>query len=358
MDFVGLTLSLLKTLADIFGNWGWAIIALTLIVRALMWPSSVSQQRSMRAMQTLQPKIKALQERYKSNPQMMQQKMMEFYKENKFNPMSGCLPMLIQLPIFILLYTSLMSPLFIQQAGDASFLFVKRLDATIKSTAGISFDGTFSANVNDTFMAAKTAHVVLKNKELSAVKVDRPTKAVTVQGSVNPNGKFDLKMYPDSLALSFAELKEIKEVRLNITDNSTKETETVTFKPYDSILVAHVESKAVESGTHYDVIFLVLLFCATMWLSQKVMMAQSKNTQLDPTQAAIQKSMGTMLPLMIGLTFLFIPIPAGVLLYLVTSNIFQIIQTVIINKQLDNAAYMPQKETIIEAEVIEDKESK
>ena len=72
-----------------------------------------------------------------------------------------------------------------------------------------------------------------------------------------------------------------------------------------------------------------------MVLMQKVMMATQKKENQDPSQAAIQKSMTTVMPVMITLTFLFVPIPAGVLLYLVTSNIFQIIQTVIINKQME-----------------------
>ena len=62
----------------------------------------------------LNKQLADIQDRYQSNPQMMQQKMMEFYKEHKFNPMGGCLPLLIQLPIFILLYSALMSPQFKQ----------------------------------------------------------------------------------------------------------------------------------------------------------------------------------------------------------------------------------------------------
>ncbi len=335
MDFVGFTLSILQTLAKFAGNWGLAIILLTIIVRACMWPSSISQQRSMRNMQLLQPKMKAIQERYKSNPQMMQQKMMEFYKENKFNPMAGCLPLLLQLPVFILLYTALMSPQFIQQAGNAKFLFINRLDATIKSTAGQSFDGKFVVGPYDTFTAGKTATVYIGERVLENVKVDRPTKAITVQGEIKPKQNFDLKMYPDSLKLSFAELKEITKVEVNVIDNQTKETEKVTFLPVDNVLAANVPVADVQSEVHYDVIFLVLLFALTMWVSQKVMMSTQKGVQQDPTQQAIQKSMGTVMPLMIGLTFIFIPIPAGVLLYLVTSNVFQIVQTVIINKQLD-----------------------
>ena len=359
MDFVGFTLSILHILADFAGSWGLAIILLTIIVRACLWPSSISQQRSMRNMQLLQPKMKAIQDRYKSNPQMMQQKMMEFYKEHKFNPMAGCLPLLLQLPIFILLYTALMSPQFIQQAGDAGFLFIKRLDATIKSTAGQSFDGKFVVGPYDSFTAGKTAKVYLEDKVIENVKVDRPTKAITVQGEIRPNENFDLKMYPDSLKLTFAELKAIKKVEINVIDNQTKETEKITFTPMNNILAANVPVAKVQSAIHYDVIFLVLLFALTMWVSQKVMMASQKNMQQDPTQQAIQKSMGTVMPLMIGLTFIFIPIPAGVLLYLVTSNIFQIIQTVIINKQLEKEDnHKAQSTAVDEAKKIEAKEVK
>ena len=123
MDFVTLMIKLLKSLS-VVGGFGVGIILLTVVIRVLMWPLGVSQQRSMRIMQTLQPKMKAIQDRYKNDPQLMQKKMMDFYKEHKFNPMAGCFPLLIQMPIFILLYTSLMSPQFISMAGDTSFLFI------------------------------------------------------------------------------------------------------------------------------------------------------------------------------------------------------------------------------------------
>ena len=137
MDFVLLTIQILNKLADFAGSYGMAIIIFTLVMRLCLWPINVTQQRSMKNMQALGPKMKMIQEKYKSNPQLMQQKMMEFYKEHKFNPMAGCFPLLIQMPIFILLYSTLMSPQFIQMAGDSHFLFINRLDSTIKSNAGI-----------------------------------------------------------------------------------------------------------------------------------------------------------------------------------------------------------------------------
>lgn len=336
MDFVGLTIWILKILANIVGNWGLAIIVLTIIVRLAMWQSSVSQQRSMRVMQTLQPKMKMIQDRYKSDPQTMQRKMAEFYKEHQFNPMSGCLPMLIQIPIFILLYTALISPQFIAAAGKANFLFVDRLDATIKSNAGVSFDGEFQANARDNFQTGKEAKVYLKNGDiLERVKIKNPSRAVTVQGEVVPGEEIDLKISLDELNQKYSVLNNVERAEVDILDISTRETERVMFDKRGDILAATVPTIAIQPAIHYDVIFLIFLFAVTMWISQKVMMAQNKNQPQDPTQQAIQKSMGTIMPVMILVTFVFIPIPAGVLLYLVTSNVFQIAQTVIINKKLD-----------------------
>jgi YidC/Oxa1 family membrane protein insertase len=80
---------------------------------------------------------------------------------------------------------------------------------------------------------------------------------------------------------------------------------------------------------------LIIIFAITMILSQKAMMAMNNNSQQDAAQAAMQKSMNTFMPIMLTLTFVIIPIPAGVLLYLIASNCFQVLQTVIINKQLE-----------------------
>ena len=198
MDFTTLTIDILKTLS-IVGGYGIGIILLTIIVRLAMWPLGVSQQRSMRTMQMLQPKMKAIQERYKSDPQKMQQKMMEFYKEHKFNPMAGCFPLLIQMPIFILLYSTLMSPQFIQMAGDTPFLFIKRLDATLKTTAGYSGDNILGVSKYDTFMTGKTAKVYLQGVEepLLNVKIEKPNTAIEVQGELNPGESVDFKISLD-----------------------------------------------------------------------------------------------------------------------------------------------------------------
>ncbi len=345
MDFTTLTIEALKALASVVGNYGLAIILLTIVIRLAMWPLSASQQRSMKTMQSLQPKIKAIQDRYKSNPQVMQQKLTEFYKEHNFNPMGGCLTLLIQLPIFILLYSALMSPTFIQIAGDTSFGFLSRLDTTLRATAGRSYDGTFGVSQGDTFITGKTATVYLPEETLENVKIKDPNKAVEIQGNFTPGENIDFKIDLDHLNLKFAQLDQIEKAEIAITNMSNKEIENVTFTKQGTVLAASVPTTASSRSFHWDVFILIALFALTMFASQKVMMAANKQKDgaVDPTQEAIQKSMGTFMPIMIIGTFVIIPIPAGVLLYLVTSNIIQIIQTVIINKQID----MEQAKTIV-----------
>ncbi len=361
MDFVTLTIEILKVLASFVGSYGLAIVVLTLIVRAALWPLNTSQQRSMRMMQTLQPKLKAIQDRYQNNPQVMQQKMMEFYKEHNFNPMGGCLPLLIQMPIFILLYSALMSPQFIQMAGNSKFLFINRLDTTLRASAGISNDGVMGISKYDVFVPGKTARVYLPKEVIDNVKINNQKKALEVQGEIKPGENLDLKMSLDNLGLKFNQLDQIQKAEITVTDQNTRENEKLTFTRKGGYLITSMPTVEVKKSFHWDVFALIVLFGLSIVLSQKLMMATSNKNKdsMDPTQAAIQKSMGTFMPMMIIGTFVIIPIPAGVLIYLIVSNVVQVLQTVLINKQMDmEEANKKVKATdgskVIEAEVVVD----
>lgn len=365
MDFTTITIDFLKQLSNIFGSYGMGIIALTVIIRLAMWPLNVSQQRSMKTMQTLQPKMKAIQDRYKSNPQVMQQKMMEFYKEHKFNPMAGCLPLLIQMPIFILLYSSLMSPQFISMAGKSNFLFINRLDATLKGNAGISNDGKFSVTNRDTFTLSKNIKVYVGDKELDGAKLSNARNALKVQGDITPGQPVDLKISLDDFDLKFSQLAKITSAEGVVTDNNTREIEKVKFTKQGDNLIASVPTSVTKSSFNYDVLLLVVIFGASMFLTQKIMMATNKMQQADPAQEAMQKTLGTMMPVMLTATFLFIPIPAGVLLYLIASNFIQVGQTLIINKQLEteeekknNKKILSNEDSLPDAKKVEAKEVK
>lgn len=98
---------LLRAFYGVVRNYGVAIILLTVLVRLLFYPLTLKSQKSMKAMQRLQPQISALKEKYKDNPTKMQQEQMALFKTHKVNPMGGCLPMIVQLPVFIALYAVL-----------------------------------------------------------------------------------------------------------------------------------------------------------------------------------------------------------------------------------------------------------
>jgi len=119
--------SLLNWLYAVLGNFGLAIICLTLIVRTLMFPIAQKQFKSMAAMRVLQPKMKALQERHKEDKPRLQQEMLKLYQEEKVNPMAGCLPILIQIPIFYALYKVLMVS--VEMRHKPFVLWIKDLSA-------------------------------------------------------------------------------------------------------------------------------------------------------------------------------------------------------------------------------------
>ena len=109
-------LRLLKLLYKIAPNYGVAIILLTLLVRLLTLPMSIKGQRSMMKMQRLQPQVERIRERYKNEQEKLHHEMMELYKRNHVNPLGGCLPMLIQFPVFIGLYEALLNAVELRNA--------------------------------------------------------------------------------------------------------------------------------------------------------------------------------------------------------------------------------------------------
>ncbi len=108
--------SLLYWLHSFLNNWGLAIIALTIIVKAIFFPLSAASFRSMAKMRKLSPKIMEMKERYGDDRQRMSQEMMKLYKKEKVNPLGGCLPVLIQMPVFLALYWTLMESVELRHA--------------------------------------------------------------------------------------------------------------------------------------------------------------------------------------------------------------------------------------------------
>jgi YidC/Oxa1 family membrane protein insertase len=121
----------LQFLFSISGNWGIAIVLLTVAVKMILYPLTFQSTRQMAAMQKLQPKLEALQAKLKDQPDKMQKETMALYKSEGVNPLGGCLPMLLQIPVFLALFFALTNPEFVKvmaAAGShAQFLWISNL---------------------------------------------------------------------------------------------------------------------------------------------------------------------------------------------------------------------------------------
>ena len=120
---------------DVGFGWGMSIVGMTVIVRLAIVPLTIRQIRSMNALRELQPQIKEIHAKYKEDRQRMNQEMMRFYKENKVNPLASCLPLLLQLPVFLALFRLLRSDEFkskVQDSATQGWLFIN--DLTEKAT--------------------------------------------------------------------------------------------------------------------------------------------------------------------------------------------------------------------------------
>jgi YidC/Oxa1 family membrane protein insertase len=130
-------------------SYGIAIILLTILVRVVFWPITRKSTESMKKMQEIQPLVKAVQAKYKDNTQKQQQEVMALYKEHKVNPLGGCLPMLIQIPVFIALFVVLRSAI---ELRFAHFLWIRDLSQPENLFPGMLPFG-LSLNLLPIFMA-------------------------------------------------------------------------------------------------------------------------------------------------------------------------------------------------------------
>ena len=129
---------LMVWLHGIIPNYGVVIIIVSALTKVIFYPLTRTSMRSMKAMQHLQPQIKAMQEKYKGDPQRSQAEMMKLYKENKVNPMGGCLPIVVQMPVFFALYAVLANSIAMRGAGFMLWMNDLSVPDTIATVSGFS----------------------------------------------------------------------------------------------------------------------------------------------------------------------------------------------------------------------------
>ena len=136
VDFV---VHILNAIYGVVGNYGVAIIIVTVLMRIIIFPLTLKQEKSMKKMRDLQPEIEKIKEKYKDSPQEYQQKTAELYRESGVNPLGGCLPLLIQMPVFVALYWAF--------SGNAIPADAKFLWFTLKQPDRLFMIGNFAFNL-------------------------------------------------------------------------------------------------------------------------------------------------------------------------------------------------------------------
>ena len=317
-------------------SYGLSIILLTCAVRILVWPLVSKQTKSMQKMQLLQPKMKELQERYKGEPEVLQRKMMEFYSKNKMNPFGGCLPLLIQFPILIALFSTFNGPPFGDKpidvkvkVSDAKDLKVERKEVSGGNSAFVSRD-------------AKVAKIVVFPGDATVPvgeKIDFGTRAAEGQLGEGFKVKWDIKH--DNKVVTDPQVASIDQeghATFNKTGEYTVQGVVNGIAKEDSFLFVTSLGK-VATGLdllkpqNFDLLGLIALFGISMFLSSKLSVGKSqvKPEDMDENQAA-QAQMMKIMPVTMTAMFFFFPLPTGVYLYMVVSNIFQTLQTFIVMK--------------------------
>ena len=157
VDFV---VHILNAIYGVVGNYGIAIIIVTVLMRIIIFPLTLKQEKSMKKMRELQPELEKIKEKYKDNPQEYQQKTAELYRESGVNPLGGCLPLLIQMPVFVALYWAF--------SGNAIPADAKFLWFTLKQPDRLFMIGNFAfLNVGVTYIQQKIMTSATSGQESS-----------------------------------------------------------------------------------------------------------------------------------------------------------------------------------------------
>ena len=311
-------------------SYGMSIIVLTLMVRAAVWPLVAASTKNMKKMQLLQPKMKAIQARYKDDPELLQKKVMGFYSHNKVNPVTGCLPMVIQLPLLFALFGTFNGPPF----GDKP-IDVKVVVVDAKEASKAHRDATSGSNSPYVSRSGECCKVVVFPGESTVVegdKVDFATRAV--DGSLPDNFQvhWDVKKgnnralaedatIDDSGHATFLKKGEYRVE--GVVDGIAKHD---SFGPITSLGKKPTGIELLKPA-NFDQVFLILLFGISMYFSSKISMAGStKPEEMDENQR-IQADSMKYLPLIMTVSFCVMPLPTGVFLYMVVSNAVQTFQT-------------------------------
>lgn len=262
-----------------FFSYGLSIIIFTFFIRLVLLPLTIKQYSSMARMQEIQPQIQEIQKRYKNDKEKLNQELMRVYQENKVNPAGGCLPLLIQMPILFSLYYVISSPL--------------------------------------KYMLSKKPEVLDKLYEI--VKASDPTYAIANLKDISIINYFT--KYPEKLSEVGDMLKSTDLLNMNFLGLNLGLVPT--WRP-------ELLFKSALSGQYLWLLLIPVLVYISTFVSIKYSTASQSSSASNEMAASMNKSMTMMMPIMT--TMFAFGVPAGLGLYWIINNIFQILQQMYMNK--------------------------
>jgi YidC/Oxa1 family membrane protein insertase len=338
-------LPILDFFYGIVPSYGFAIIALTLVIRFAVYPLSAKSIRSMRRTKITQPlmqkRVKEIQERYKNDPAQQQAAMAEVYKEFG-NPLSGCLPILLQMPILFALFATLRGSPFanITYTANLQILPTEKMEQVVPQTVNLKTQNVY-------FDSGVHYPITLSLPTGNKVGVGESTQ-FALQSESGKDFSSLAAEYPDNdLQPTFEVTKG--EDRVELTPNGT----LVALAPGDVSVQVTVPGIAAnkgflfiealgrigvngDDGIHWDILGMVLFFGVSLYINQTISGNAPSNNNSgggSEQQQQAQQTVNKITPLIFSGMFLFFPLPAGVLMYMTIANAFQTVQTFILTKE-------------------------
>ena len=286
---------ILASIFDLVGNYGLSIIVLTIVIKVVLLPLGVKQIKSMQAMQSIQPKIKDLQKKYKGNKEKTQQETMKLYKDAGVNPLGGCLPLLLQFPILIAMYAVIRAPML--QPVDAG-------GHTVPSTVEVG--GQPVPNTDIVAYAVHNGHLPVDSTLFRDVVLHQNL------GFLGMNLQCAAKDSGTEAKIAASDRGLVQ------TDTSIVDADGTSSLPFDATTGTARLPCGSKSTDKIPYFALLIFMVGTTFYQQRQMQKASPPGAASGQQQAILKIM----PLMFGIFgFTF---PAGLTLYWTISNLWQI----------------------------------
>jgi len=332
-------LPILDFFYGIVPSYGLAIVALTLVIRFALYPLNAGSIRNMRRMKVAQPlmqkRVKEIQDRYKDDPAKLQEEMGKVYKEFG-NPLAGCFPVLLQMPILFALFATLRGSPFADISYDVNLdVFpqekIEQIQPQVFSTNPKTIYISDGAHFPISAVIPGGNKLVVGEKTDIRLQTNEGQSITTLVSGYNDDVESFQPRWTVTKGEELIDVTEDGTITALAPGSATVKVEVPGLAANKGFLFIKALGRVGVTGDdgeiHWDILLMVLAFGASLYLNQ--VLSGQGSTSDNPQQNAVNK----FTPLIFSGMFLFFPLPAGVLMYMVIANIFQTLQTFILSRE-------------------------